>query len=62
MLKNVNNGKREPIPVNSPRDIEILIKLGLLIQGESTERTETKNTNQFNTDTQKQILDEGSDE
>jgi hypothetical protein len=50
------------LDVDKVRDMEILIKLGLLLQGEATDRTENQNNNQFNSDTQKQILDEGSNE
>lgn len=50
------------LDVDKVRDMEILIKLGLLLQGESTDISETRN-NQFNNDIQKQILDDGgSDE
>lgn len=51
------------LDVDKVRDMEILIKLGLLLQGEVTDRTESQNKNHFDNNAQKQILeDEGSNE
>lgn len=50
------------LDVDRVSDLDKLIKLGLLLQGEATDRTENQNNNQFDNNLQKELLDEGSDE
>jgi hypothetical protein len=58
----VKAGKRNPLEINSMNDLEKGIKTALLLQGESTDRTEsntTLNANvQFDKNAQKKILEE----
>lgn len=51
------------LDIKNISDFEKVTKLGLLLQGEDTERTTINtNKNQFNNETQKSILEEGSNE
>lgn len=40
-IEDVKKGKREPLPIESTKDIDTLIKLALLIQSQPTDITET---------------------